>query len=54
MTPDQFVAFVQGKLAEHGAAKMVPDHETLARAYAAFAVGKRASLEISSCSRSGA
>jgi hypothetical protein len=36
MTSDEFVAFVQAKLTEHGAIKVVPDAETLAEAHAAF------------------
>ena len=39
MTSDQFVAFVERKLTEHGAAKVVPSAETLAGAYAAFRRG---------------
>jgi hypothetical protein len=36
MTSDQFVAFVERKLAEAGAHKVVPDVATMAEAYAAF------------------
>jgi hypothetical protein len=33
MTSEQFIAFVERKLAEHGVEKVVPDHDTLANAY---------------------
>lgn len=42
MTSDQFVAFVERKLIEHGAAKVEPDEKTLADAYRAFVRGERA------------
>ena len=42
MTSDQFVAFVERKLTEHGAAKVVPSAETLAETYAAFKRGAMA------------
>ena len=40
MTSDQFVAFVERKLTEHRAAKVVPSAETLAETYAAFKRGR--------------
>jgi hypothetical protein len=42
MTSDQFVAFVERKLTEHGAAKVTPSPETLAATYAAHVRGARA------------
>jgi hypothetical protein len=44
MTSDEFVAFVEEKLAEHGAVKVVPDASILANAYRAFVRGKRAEV----------
>ena len=40
--PDQFVAFVERKLTEHGAAKVIPSPETLAETFAAFKRGEMA------------
>jgi DNA topoisomerase VI subunit B len=42
MTSDEFVAFVEEKLAEHGAAKVVPDASILANAYRALVRSRRA------------
>lgn len=42
MTSDQFVAFVEAKLTEHGAAKVMPDDAVLAETFAAIVRGKRA------------
>ena len=42
MTSDEFVAFVEKKLADDGAAKVVPDSSILANAYRAFVGSKRA------------
>jgi hypothetical protein len=42
MTSDEFVAFVEEKLADHGAAKVVPDASILTNAYRAFVHSKRA------------
>jgi hypothetical protein len=42
MTSDQFVQFVVDKLTAHGAEKVVPDDETLAKTYEAFVRGARA------------
>jgi hypothetical protein len=42
MTSDQFIAFVEEKLIEHGVAKVEPDEKTLADAYRAFMLGERA------------
>jgi Protein of unknown function C-terminus (DUF2399) len=36
MTSDQFIAFLERKLTEHGAAKVVPDSDTLASTYRAM------------------
>ena len=52
MTSDQFVAFVERKLTEHGAAKVVPSAETLAETYAAFKRGAMA--QAGARSRTGA
>ncbi len=46
MTSDQFVAFVESKLTEHGAVKVVPSAETLAGAYAAFRRGAMATAAL--------
>jgi DNA topoisomerase VI subunit B len=42
MTSDQFVAFVERQLKEHGARKVVPDAELLGRTYVAMRRGKAA------------
>jgi hypothetical protein len=41
MTSPQFVAFVERKLREHGIAKIVPDQDLLAEAYAGLERGRR-------------
>ena len=41
MTSGQLVAFVEGKLAEHGIAKLIPDRERLEEAYRLFERGER-------------
>ncbi len=41
MTSPQFVAFIEGKLKEHGIAKVVPDQALLADVYAGFEKGRR-------------
>jgi hypothetical protein len=46
MTSDQFVGFVERKLAEAGARKVVPDAATTAEAYAAFRREKLARREV--------
>jgi hypothetical protein len=42
MTSDQFVAIVERRLTEHGAAKVVPSADTLAQAFVAFRRGEMA------------
>jgi hypothetical protein len=42
MASDQFVAFVEGKIAEQGAAKVIPDESLLAETFSAKVRGKRA------------
>ena len=42
MTSPQFVAFLEEKLAEHGAGKVIPSARELADAYCLFARGERA------------
>lgn len=39
MTSDQFVAFIEAKLEEHGISKVIPDEERLAEAYVLFKRG---------------
>ena len=46
MTSDQFVAFIEGKLLEHGAAKVVPEAETLGRSYVGLKRGAMAQAEV--------
>jgi hypothetical protein len=41
MTSPQFIAFVERKLREHGVAKIVPDQELLAKAFAEIEQGRR-------------
>jgi len=42
MTSDELVQFVVDKLAEHGAAKVMPDEPMLSQTFAAFVRGERA------------
>ena len=46
MTSDQFVAFVERKLREHRAAKVVPEAETLGRSYVGLKRGAMAQAEV--------
>jgi hypothetical protein len=45
MTSPQFIAFVERKLKEHGVAKIVPDSELLAQAFAGMERGRRLEQE---------
>ena len=41
MTSPQFIAFLEGKLREHGVEKIIPEQDLLAEAYAELERGRR-------------